>query len=35
MNEVNQKLKSITNVEETYFLSQHKIQEFGLENLNI
>ncbi|WBV52518.1 NAD(P)/FAD-dependent oxidoreductase [Chryseobacterium gambrini] len=30
MDEVNQKLKSITNVEETYFLNRHKIQKFGL-----
>ncbi len=30
INEVNEKLKSITGLEETYSLQQHKIKEFGL-----
>ncbi len=32
IDEVNQKLKSITNLDETYFLIQNKIKEFGLQN---
>jgi gamma-glutamylputrescine oxidase len=30
VNEVNEKLKSTTSLEKTYFLSQEKIAEFGL-----
>ena len=32
LDEVNEKLKPITNLEKTFFLNQNKIEEFGLEN---